>query len=107
MRKQPNPLIVTDRVGRQSRTLRQLANLHQRLLSSRRRESYLLERALSQEAFFALSSDGILPQGAPCPTGPRQMRRRRLPRCGHWLLWLVAGAPRGVLVTTPGVKKVR
>lgn len=55
MGKQPDPLIITDGVGRQSRTLCQLANLHQRLLSSRRRESYRLECTLSQEEFEASS----------------------------------------------------
>lgn len=48
MGEQPDPLIVADGVGRQSRTLRQFTNLHECLLSSRRLGSYELEGTLSQ-----------------------------------------------------------
>lgn len=49
--KQPDPLIVTDGIGRQSRTLRKFTNLHEHLFPSRRINRYELERTLSQGIF--------------------------------------------------------
>jgi hypothetical protein len=46
--KQPDPLVITERVSRHSGPLREIADLHGRLFSSRRGHSYRFERAPSQ-----------------------------------------------------------
>lgn len=59
MGKQPYPLIVTDGVGRQSRTLRQLANLHQRPSFVTTQRKLRVRVHSKSRAFFKLSYRGM------------------------------------------------